>query len=54
MGPVAWSPDGTRVVIVGGSVEMFDFPSGNELINETIENDGSRLTSRRDFSPSSD
>jgi WD40 repeat protein len=41
MGPVAWSPDGRRVTIVGGSVEMFDFPSGNELINETIENAGS-------------
>jgi WD40 repeat protein len=40
MGPVAWSPDGSRVAIVGGSVEIFDFPSGNELINETIENAG--------------
>jgi WD40 repeat protein len=41
MGPVAWSPDGRRVAIVGGSVEIFDFPSGNELVNETIENAGS-------------
>lgn len=57
MGPVAWSPDGTRVAIVGGSVEMFDFSSGNELINETIENAGSmnvRFTSDGRFLIDSD
>jgi WD40 repeat protein len=48
MGPVAWSPDGTRVAIVGGSVEMFDPQSGKNLVYQTIENAGSmnvRVTS---------
>jgi WD40 repeat protein len=48
IGPVAWSPDGTRVAIVGGSVEMFDPQSGKNLVYQMIENAGSmnvRVTS---------
>jgi WD40 repeat protein len=41
MGPVAWSPDGTRVAIVGGSVEIFDPQSGKNLVYQVIENAGS-------------
>jgi WD40 repeat protein len=41
MGPVAWKPDGTRVAIVGGSVEIFDPQSGKNLVYQTIENAGS-------------
>jgi WD40 repeat protein len=56
-GPVAWSPDGARLAIVGGALEIFDYPSGKSLINETIENAGSmnvRFTSDGRFLIASD
>jgi WD40 repeat protein len=57
MGPVAWSPDGNRLAIVGGSAEIFEYPSGRSLINEAIENAGSmnaRFTSDGRFLIDSD
>jgi WD40 repeat protein len=40
MGPLAWSADGARLAIAGGSVEIFDPRSGENLVRETIENSG--------------
>jgi WD40 repeat protein len=40
MGPLAWSSDGARLAIAGGSVEIFDPRSGQNLVQETIENSG--------------
>jgi WD40 repeat protein len=40
MGPLAWSPDGTRLAIAGGSVEIFDHSSGQKLLEEKIQNSG--------------
>jgi WD40 repeat protein len=40
MGPVAWSPDGVRLAIAGGSVQIFDPRSGQKLVDQTIVNSG--------------
>jgi WD40 repeat protein len=41
MGPVQWSPDGTRVALAGHSyVEIFDPRSGERLVHEKIEGSG--------------
>jgi WD40 repeat protein len=57
-GPVAWSPDGARVAVVGDPhVEIFDAQSGDNLVRETIENAGSmnvRFTSDGRFFIDSD
>jgi WD40 repeat protein len=40
-GPIAWSPDGLRLAIVGGPhVEIFDARSGENLMREKIEKSG--------------
>lgn len=57
MGPLAWSPDSARLAIVGGSLEIFEYPSGKSLIDEAIESAGSmnvRLTSDGRFLIASD
>lgn len=41
MGPVAWSPDGARLAIVGGAVEILDSKSGKSLAIDTMETVGS-------------
>jgi WD40 repeat protein len=38
MGPIAWSPDGTRIAVAGELyVEMFDAQSGKALVHEKVE-----------------
>jgi WD40 repeat protein len=40
-GPIAWSPDGLRLAVVGGPhVEIFDARSGENLMREKIEKSG--------------
>jgi WD40 repeat protein len=57
-GTVAWSPDSTRLAIVGGPhVEIFDVRSGQSLFREKIENSGDmnvRFTSDGRFFIASD
>jgi WD40 repeat protein len=40
MGPIAWSPDGTRLALAGGPVEIFDSRSGKNLLREKSEKSG--------------
>jgi WD40 repeat protein len=40
MGPIAWSPDGTRLALAGGPVEIFDSRSGENLLREKSEKSG--------------
>jgi WD40 repeat protein len=40
-GPMAWSPDGARLAVVGGPhVEIFDARSGQNLVREKVEKAG--------------
>lgn len=41
VGPLAWSPDGTRIAMTGGAgVEIFDVQSGKVARHEKVENAG--------------
>lgn len=41
MGPLAWSPDGARLVVAGDLyVEMFDARTGERLVHDKIEKSG--------------
>jgi len=40
MGPMAWSPDGTRLALAGGPVEIFDSRSGENLLHEKLGKSG--------------
>jgi WD40 repeat protein len=41
VGPLAWSPEGARLALVGGpKVQIFDTRSGESLVNATIEKSG--------------
>ncbi len=42
MGPITWSPDGTRIALAGHLiVEMFEVPSGRQLVYEQVDKSGS-------------
>jgi WD40 repeat protein len=37
VGPLAWSPDGSRLALAGGAVEIFDVRSGQRVLQEHAE-----------------
>ena len=55
MGPIAWSPDGTRIAVVGRlNVEMFDTQSGRSILSEYGEDTDVRFTNDGRFFIESD
>jgi WD40 repeat protein len=55
MGPIAWSPDGTRIAVVGRlKVEMFDTQSGRSILSEYGEDTDVRFTNDGRFFIESD
>jgi WD40 repeat protein len=55
MGPIAWSPDGTRIAVVGRlNVEIFDTQSGRSILSEYGEDTDIRFTNDGRFLIESD